>query len=309
MSRILVTGGTVFVSKFIAEYFVRKKHEVFVLNRNTRPQIPLVKLIQADRNSLSKTLFQGLHFDLIIDVAAYTELDVKNLLDALESAGQYVFISSSAVYPETGTQPFAENAAVAPNKFWGSYGTNKIQAEKYLLSQKADAYILRPPYLYGRYNNVYREAFVFECAEKERTFYLPQDGKMLLQFFHVEDLCKMIEKIAETKPEQRIFNVGNEEAISVLDWVRLCYKIVGKELVTKNVLASAGGEEPVEQRNYFCFYDYEYRLDVTRQKSLLGKTLDLETGLKDSYDWYKNNRDKVSRKNYIEFIDKNFSVI
>ena len=51
--KILVTGGTVFVSKFIAEYFADNDNEVYVLNRNTKPQLPNVKLIQCDR-SLSR---------------------------------------------------------------------------------------------------------------------------------------------------------------------------------------------------------------------------------------------------------------
>ena len=33
--KILVTGGTVFVSKYAAQYFAQKGHEVFVLNRGT----------------------------------------------------------------------------------------------------------------------------------------------------------------------------------------------------------------------------------------------------------------------------------
>ena len=32
-------------------------------------------------------------------------------------------------------------------------------------------------------HNVYREAFVFECALADRKFYLPKDGEMKLQFF------------------------------------------------------------------------------------------------------------------------------
>ena len=48
MRKILVTGGTVFVSRFIAEHYVAKGDEVYVLNRNTRPQSAAVKLIQAD---------------------------------------------------------------------------------------------------------------------------------------------------------------------------------------------------------------------------------------------------------------------
>lgn len=38
MKKILVTGGSVFVSKNIAEYFAQKDYEVYVLNRNNHPQ-------------------------------------------------------------------------------------------------------------------------------------------------------------------------------------------------------------------------------------------------------------------------------
>ena len=68
MRKILVTGGTVFVSRFIAEYYVAKGDEVYVLNRNTRPQSAGVKLIQADRHAIGDSL-QGLHFDLVVDTA------------------------------------------------------------------------------------------------------------------------------------------------------------------------------------------------------------------------------------------------
>ena len=87
---------------------------------------------------------------------------------------------------------------------WGDYGSNKIEAENYLLSHIPQAYILRPPYLYGPMQNVYREPFVFECALKKRSFYLPNDGKMLLQFFHVEDLCKLMETIIKKHPHDHI---------------------------------------------------------------------------------------------------------
>ena len=38
MKKVLITGGTVFVSRYIAEYFVAKGGDVYVLNRNTRQQ-------------------------------------------------------------------------------------------------------------------------------------------------------------------------------------------------------------------------------------------------------------------------------
>ena len=49
MKRVLVTGGTIFVSKYIAEHFVLKGDEVYVMNRNTHPQLPGTKLIEGDK--------------------------------------------------------------------------------------------------------------------------------------------------------------------------------------------------------------------------------------------------------------------
>lgn len=299
MKRILVTGGTTFVSRYVATYFQSNNYEVYVLNRGTKKQVKNVNLICGDRNNLKDYLKQY-SFDAIIDVCAYNKQDIKNILEAVGAFKDYIFISSSAVYPETNIQPFSENQNTGENKIWGKYGTDKIEAEKYLISKVPSAYILRPPYLYGPMQNVYREPFVFECALKNRKFYIPNDGKMKLQFFHVNDLCKVIEKILETHPEEHIFNVGNEELVDINTFVELCYKVVGTPLEKEYVTNYDN------QRDYFSFYDYEYSLDVSRQCELLEEQKDLFDGLKESYEWFKNNKDKVVKKDYIKFIDENF---
>ena len=97
MKKVLVTGGTVFVSRYIAEYYVAKGCEVYVLNRNSRKQSEGVNLIEADRHNLGDIL-KKYRFDIVIDTA-YTANDVELFLDALESYGDYILISSSAVYP------------------------------------------------------------------------------------------------------------------------------------------------------------------------------------------------------------------
>ena len=296
--KILVTGGTVFVSKYVAQYYVNKGCEVYVLNRNSRPQIDGVHLLEADRHDC-KDVLKGHYFDVVLDVTAYTAEDIKDLLVALEGFGQYIMISSSAVYPEMNVQPFTEEQSVGLNKFWGQYGTDKIAAEDAFLQAVPEAYILRPPYLYGPMNNVYREAFVFECAEKGRKFYIPKDGSMQLQFFYVKDLCGVVDEILQKKPIEHILNVGNEETITILEWVKMCYDVVGVPLEIVNV------DETIEQRKYFSFYDYEYKLDVSRQKLLLEDTMDLRIGLEEAYEWYKSNKSEVRRKDFIAFIDKN----
>lgn len=298
MQKILITGGTTFVSRFTAEYYVNKGDEVYVINRNSKSQVNGVKLIDCDRTKLGNRL-KGMHFDVVLDITAYTEEHVKTLLNALDSFDDYIFISSSAVYPETNIQPFSENQPCGKNYVWGDYGTNKLAAEKYLLKNLPSAYILRPPYFYGVYENLYREPFVFDCAEKDRPFYIPENGEMKLQFFNVKDLCRFIDILLEKHPENKIFNLGNKESFTIRDWVTLCYKAVGKTPKFVSV------DKSINQRNYFCFYDYEYTLDVTKQCELMPSTIPLEIGLKEEYEWYKSNHSAVTPKTYIEFIDNN----
>lgn len=112
------------------------------------------------------------NFDAVVDVTAYNATDIQLLLDALERYENYIFISSSAVYPEYAKQPFGEDTLLGKNIFWGKYGIDKLEAEKTLLERNPNAYILRPPYLYGPYNNVYREGFVFELTLLTSNFKL-----------------------------------------------------------------------------------------------------------------------------------------
>lgn len=299
MKNILVTGGTVFVSRRIAEYFAAKGENVFVLNRGTKPQADGVTPIIKDRRDLGDVL-KKYSFDLVVDVSAYNREDVRLLHSALGDFGQYVFISSSAVYPETLPQPFKETAKCGRNAVWGDYGENKLAAEEYLLENVKNLYILRPPYLYGRGENLYRAPFIFDCAEEGSPVYLPRK-ELTLQFFDVEDLCKFIDILTVRKPENRVFNVGNPDTVTAEEWVRLCFKAAGKvpeiRVAPKDVFA----------RNYFCFYDYDYSLDAAEMLKLMPVTKPLEQGICEEYWWYSKNPEAVSKRGYIDFIGKNFT--
>ena len=298
---ILITGGTTFVSKYVAKYFVSKGNDVTVINRGSRPQVDGVTHINCDRTVLGEAL-NGKHFDLILDITAYTKEHIKTLLDSGVAFDDYIFISSSAVYPETNQQPFTEEQSCGYNSVWGDYGINKLKAEEYLQANVPNAYILRPPYFYGINNNLYREAFPFDCAMQDRPFYLPQNGEMKLQFFNIYDLCRFIDILIDKHPDNHIFNIGNKETITVKEWVDICYKAVGKTAEYISV------KKDIAQRNYFCFYDYEYVLDVSKQSELMQETVPLEKGIKEEFEWYKDNCDSIyDRKSYIRYIDDNLN--
>lgn len=296
--KILVTGGTVFVSRFTAEYFLRTGHEVCVLNRGSREQSAGVRHLCHDRHAPGLDL-RAEAFDAVIDVTAYNAGDVDALLDAVGDVPHYVLISSSAVYPETLPQPFLEDMPVGPNIHWGAYGTDKIAAEQRLLARCPQACIIRPPYLYGPGNEVYREAFVFECAEAERPFYLPGEGEMPLQFLHVRDLCRLMECILAREPGRRILNCGEPEPVSIRKWVEMCYAAVGRSANFISVDAE------VPQRSYFPFLNYAYQLDVSQQTALLPQLTPLADGLAESYAWFREHRELIRRKPLMAFIDAN----
>lgn len=297
--RILVTGGTAFVSRAIVQHYVKLKEEVYVLNRGNLSQITGVHHLKYDRHQSFD--LKSIAFDVVIDVTAYTGNDVRLLLEGLDltKLRTYILISSSAVYTEKDPQPFKETLIPGENCFWKDYGTAKIAAETTLEKGFENHYIIRPPYLYGPGNNVYREAFIFDCADANRPFYLPEDGSMPLHFFYIDDLCRMIDAILEKQPSIRIYNVGNLVTVTIQEWVDLCYEVAGKQPVYLSV------PKEVAYRNYFPFYHYAYCLDVTRQKELLPNLTPLKEGLKASYQWYQSHHDQVQRKPLIQYIEEN----
>ena len=102
-------------------------------------------------------------------------------------------------------------------------------------------------------------------------------------------------------PNEHIINVGNPDTVSVREFVQLCYGKAGKPVQLVEVHSN------IPQRAYFCFHDYDYKLDVTLQHSLLDQTVPLEVGLAESYAWYTAHPQDVLRKDYISFIDEHLT--
>lgn len=96
-------------------------------------------------------------------------------------------------------------------------------------------------------------------------------------------------------------NVGNPNAVSIREWVELCYETVGKRARFIRVA------KDVPQRNYFCFSDYEYMLDVTGQSRWMPDTKPLREGLREAFLWYEGHADQVERRPYIEYVDEHLA--
>jgi dTDP-glucose 4,6-dehydratase len=110
-----------------------------------------------------------------------------------------------------------------------------------------------------------------------------------------------MDALLKKEPAEHILNVGNEATVSILDWVKMCYDVVGAPLEIVNV------DSAVEQRKYFSFYDYDYTLDISEMKKLLPIQKSVYEGLKEAYDWYLEHPDSVIKRDYMGFIDTHFA--
>ncbi|WP_439662182.1 NAD-dependent epimerase/dehydratase family protein [Lentzea sp. HUAS TT2] len=134
--KILVLGGTVFLSKAITAEAVRRGHDVVCAARGASGGVPDgATLVQVDRNRPGAfDALAGEQFDAVIDVSKYS---VNWVRDALEAFGattpHWTFVSSISVYADhsTGSDELLPPLEDDPNEEFTSerYGSVKVASE------------------------------------------------------------------------------------------------------------------------------------------------------------------------------------
>jgi dTDP-glucose 4,6-dehydratase len=305
--RILVAGGSGFIGFGIVRRLCGAGHEVLTLNRGTRKGIhgPEVREAYADRHdpeALGKAL-SGLDFDQVIDVSAYTEMDAALFHEALKGRRikTYLFISSSAVYTQSNRLPIKETFPTGYNRFWQEYGTGKVNAEQYLFRQFAEtgfpAVCVRPPYIYGPGNNIYREAFVFDRAGEGKPVIIPGNGETPVQFIHIDDLADTLLGLLDAGDiAGEAFNAAYPGPVTLREWVEACFSATG---LRPQILTFDSDAHGIPCRDFFPFHDYAYWLDTEKSASVFSPKKDLAAGLKETLAWYSSNPDlAINRRGY-----------
>ncbi|MFI6098596.1 NAD-dependent epimerase/dehydratase family protein [Lentzea sp. NPDC051213] len=104
--KILVLGGTVFLSKAITAESVRRGHDVVCGARGASGEVPDgARLIPMDRNKPGAfDQLAGEQFDAVIDVSKYSVNWVRDALEAFgHSTPHWTFVSSISVYADHST--------------------------------------------------------------------------------------------------------------------------------------------------------------------------------------------------------------
>jgi len=294
--RVLIAGGTEFISLHLLQSLRRDGHEVVVLNRGRNPgRLPAgVRTIVADRldhAALGKAL-AGERVDALVDVtyAPTTGADVDAMLEALAGrVGHALFVSTGRVYDHAQPIPFDEDTP--RNLYWGEYAKNKIAGEDALLRRHREAglpvTIVRPTHVYGPLNTRNNETFFFDRLVRGRPVLLPDAGGWLRQFGHVEDLADaMAAMLGVPAAFGQSYNVSGEEAITQAGFAELIADVMKRPLTLVPAPTPAGGKPAPFGQN--LVYDCHAVYTTTRVRAELGirPRYSLAAGLAQTFEWY-----------------------
>lgn len=154
--KLLVLGGTIFLSRAVAEEAVRRGHDVVCACRGTSGTVPDgARHVVLDRDADDVAVLDG-DFDAVVDVARHPSR-VRSAVAALPDA-HWVFVSTINVYPDNGTpgghpgnlalhDPIEtdEDPASGPDV----YGAMKVACEQIVTGGAAASMVIRPGLIVG----------------------------------------------------------------------------------------------------------------------------------------------------------------
>jgi nucleoside-diphosphate-sugar epimerase len=293
--RVLVVGGTEFISLHLVQALQRDGHRVAVLNRGRQPErLPAgVERLVADRKDPAalRTALGGQRFDGLVDVsyAPTTGEDVEAMLEAPAAVGHVIFVSTARVYDHA--QPIPYDEETPRNLYWGEYAKNKIAGEDVLLRRSRErgqpVTIVRPTHVYGPLNTRNNETFFFDRLARGRPVLVPDGGGWLRQFGHVQDLADaMATMLGNPAAFGRAYNVMGEETITQVGFVELIAEVMGRPLTLVHAPTPEGGKPAPFGQN--LVYDCHAVHTTTRVRAELGlrPRYTLGAGLAQTFAWY-----------------------
>lgn len=321
MQNILVTGGAGFIGSHVVRAFHAQGANVTIvdnLSSGKRENVPEgVKLIVDDiRSQSTADLVKGSNFDAICHLAAQidvrksvtnpvydAEINLLGTLNVLESIRasenqqtRFIFSSTGgALYGDFVLPPALETSPKDPQS---PYGNSKLSVELYL-GYYARIHNLQTVSL--RYGNVYGprqdskgEAGVVAVfcerilAGQDLTIF--GDGRQTRDYVYAGDVAAA-NVIAASKPlppaggvDTRAFNIGTGVETDVIELTEGLKAVSGKSFAVNHAPERAG-----EVRRS--------GLEISKSEKELGwsPSYTLEEGLKETYEWFLNQYNKVDK--------------
>ena len=321
---VLITGASGFLGYHLIMAALEKKLDVFAAVRTKSKiehlkglPVKFVSLNYENVDELSKVLADNA-INYIIHAAGVTkavkqqEYDYVNagysvnLAKAVDAEGNYfkkmIFISSLAAVGPLADDVNVINEQTSPMPVT-AYGRSKLLAEKELTAAKIPLTILRPTAIYGP-----GDKDIFIIIKTINRGFDPYMGKFLqqLSFVHARDVADVaVQALFANKTG--IYNISDGNNYSRYQFADIARKILKKNpirvhiplplikvlayflettngLVNKPAVINRERLHELAAKNWLC--------DISKAKAELNfnPKFNLENGLKDSIQWYKDNK-------------------
>lgn len=303
--KILITGATGFLGKYVVDIFLENNFEVYALGRNEKKGEELkkcgVNFIKADFQNLDDVDKYFENMDIVIHAGALSDawgrwedfynvnvLGTQNVIKACQNHNveRLIYISSPSVYSEKRDRFNVKEDEYNENNELNFYIKSKILAEKEVEKAK-DLYsvILRPRGLFG----VGDTSIIPRILRANAKTGMPiiNNGENMVDITYVENVAYAIylSSIKEDIDKQ-VFNITNDEPMKFKEILETFLVSIGQypkyiKLKSETLYNMASvlentykafriSKEPVFTKYTACTLAYSQTLDITKAKTLLG---------------------------------------
>jgi len=304
--RVLVTGGAGFIGSHFAKRLVAGGDAVVVLDKLTYAGNPAnldgtdIELVVGDIADEDAVARAGKGCDAVVNFAAETHVDrsilapkefvhtdvlgTMTLLEWARTRGaRYVQVSTDEVYGdlEAGGRAVEGDPLRPSSPYSAAKAGGDLQVLAYARTYGVNASITRGANTYGpnQYPEKLVPLFVTNALEGEP---LPVygDGQQVREWLHAEDHCAGVELVLHEGAPGEIYNVGGEDHANLEVTHRILELTGADPVLVRHVEDRAG-------------HDRRYAIDDTKLRALGWRPEHSfgETGLRETVDWYRGNRD------------------
>lgn len=275
-------------------------------------EFTFVKMDLADRAGIAK-LFEKEKFERVIHMAAqagvrysienpmaYIDSNLVGFATILEGCRHnkvqhLVYSSSSSVYGMNEKMPFSTEDAVdhPVSLYAATKKSNELMAHSYSHLYDLPTTGLRFFTVYGPWGRPDMAPFLFtDAILNDRAINIFNHGKMRRDFTYIDDIVEGVIRIQDviplrntenpntspssSKAPYKVFNIGNNEPIALMNFIEAIEKAAGKE-AKKNYMPMQAGDVPA------TFAD----IDSLKEEVGFKPETNIEYGMEQFVEWYK----------------------
>lgn len=317
--KLLVTGGAGFIGSNFVLYLLKRHPDYQIINVDaltyagnlenlkfieSNPNHTFVRADITDVQKMNELMSQSV--DVVVNFAAESHVDrsilepdvfvrtnvlgTQVLLEAARkhNVTKFVQVSTDEVYGTLGeTGLFSETTPLAPNSpYSASKAGGDLLVRAYHETFGLPVNITRCSNNYGPYQ--FPEKLIplmISKALADESLPIYGDGLNIRDWLYVEDHCSAIDLVIHQGRNGEVYNIGGNNERTNLQIVKTILQELGKPESLITYIKDRPG------------HDRRYGIDPTKTMSELGwkPKYSFETGIKETIQWYLDNKDWWSR--------------